>query len=292
MNRIVYSSILLTVGALIVVSPVEAKLLKPAMNGEEKEILIVNSKRRLYYPIKSDGLQYSLEGPMRLEFISRYPVLKKKKKSHPFQYRIVLDGSDTVIVNHRYKIQKSIKSVQHPKHQYTHSGNYFINLKKGQHTVELLEGKNQKYPVLIRAIAKDFETLGKGKTILAPMVHQNAVGLITGNKEINYYECTSNLPLQLEAKGKKTLRIMSRLEFSDSMGQEESYRLRVREGKKVTGTFYFNTERSSGSQIKGRLDKVPGKWRSCDIPVKKGKHTYLIEVADKDKTVLTRFILY
>ena len=81
MNRIVYSSMLLTVGALIVVSPVEAKLLKPAMNGEEKEILIVNSKRRLYYPIKSDGLQYALEGPMRLEFISRYPVLKKKKKS-------------------------------------------------------------------------------------------------------------------------------------------------------------------------------------------------------------------
>ena len=80
MNRIVYSSILLTVCALTVVSPVEAKLLKPAMNGEEKEILIVNSKRRLYYPIKSDGLQYSLEGPMRLEFISRYPVLKKKKK--------------------------------------------------------------------------------------------------------------------------------------------------------------------------------------------------------------------
>ena len=292
MNRIVYSSILLTIVALTVVSPVEAKLLKPAMNGEEKEILIVNSKRRLYYPIKSDGLQYSLEGPMRLEFISRYPVLKKKKKSHPFQYQIVLDGSDTVIVNHRYKIQKSIKSVQHPKHQYTYSGNYFINLKKGQHSIELLEGKDQKYPVLIRVITKDFEPLGKGKTILAPMVHQNAVGLITGNKEINYYECTSNLPLQIEAKGQKTLRIMSRLEFSESMGQEESYRLRIREGKKVTGTYYFNTEKSSVSQIIGRPDKVPGKWRSCEISVNKGIHTYSVEVVDKDKSVLTRFILY
>ena len=76
MNRIVYSNIFLTIFAMTVVSPVEAKLLKPSMNGEEKEILIVNSKRRLYYPIQSDGLHYSLEGPMRLEFISRYPVLK------------------------------------------------------------------------------------------------------------------------------------------------------------------------------------------------------------------------
>jgi len=55
------------------------KLLKPVMNGEEKEILIINKKRRLYFPIKSDPLEYKIEGPMRLEFISRYPVLKKKQ---------------------------------------------------------------------------------------------------------------------------------------------------------------------------------------------------------------------
>ena len=55
------------------------KLLKPVMNGEEKEILIINKKRRLYFPIKSDPLEYKIEGPMRLEFISRYPVLKRKQ---------------------------------------------------------------------------------------------------------------------------------------------------------------------------------------------------------------------
>ena len=116
--------------------------------------------------------------------------------------------------------------------------------------------------------------------------------MLTDNKDVKYYECTSDLPLQVEASGEKTLRILSRLEFSDSMGQEASYRIRVREGKKVIGTYYFNTERSSVSQIKGRDYKVPGKWRSCEISVAKGKHTYSVEVADKDKAVLTRFILY
>jgi len=270
----------------------EAKLLKPTRNGEEKEVLIVNEKRRLYYPIKNEGLFYSMEGPMRLEFISRYPALRKKKKSHSFNYRIVLDGRDTVQVNHGYKVQKTIKSIQHPKHKYTHSGNYFINLGKGSHSVELLAGANLKFPVLIRVVAKEFESLGKNKEVLAPMVHQNAVHLLTDNKDVKYYECTSDLPLQVEASGEKTLRILSRLEFSDSMGQEASYRIRVREGKKVIGTYYFNTERSSVSQIKGRDYKVPGKWRSCEISVAKGKHTYSVEVADKDKAVLTRFILY
>ncbi len=292
MNLTVYSKSILFILFVTMAVPLQAKLLKPSKNGENKEILIINSKRRLYYPINNEGLIYTIEGPTRLEFISRYPVIKKKNKSHPFNYKIVLNGVDTIQVNHRYKVQKSIKSIQHPKHKYTHSGNYFINLEKGTQTIELISNEKLKYPVLIRVLAKNFESIGKNKKVLTPMVHQNAVSLISNKKEIKYFECTSELPLQIEARGKNNLRILNRLEFSDSMGQEESYRIRVKEGKKVIGTYYFNSERSSASQILGRDDKVPGKWRSCEIPVPKGRHTYSIEVADKDKVVLTRFILY
>ena len=59
---------------------IEARLLKPSKDGEKKEILLINGKRRLYYPIETEGLTYTVEGPTRLEFISRYPVLKKKIK--------------------------------------------------------------------------------------------------------------------------------------------------------------------------------------------------------------------
>ena len=270
----------------------EAKLLKPVKNSEEKEILMVNGKRRLYYPVREEGVHYAIEGPTRIEFISRYPVTKKKKKSHSFQYSIVIDGADTVSVRHRYKVQRSIKSVQHPKHHYTYSGNYFINLDKGSHTIELLANKVQKYPVLMRVITKEFESMGKDKRVLQPMVHKNSVDLVTDGRSISYFECVPGLPLQVEARGDKILRILTRLQFSDSMGQEESYRLRVSEGKKVIGTYYFNTERSSASQIDERMDKVPGKWRSCNVSVPKGKHRYDIEVLDRDKVVLTRFILY
>ena len=66
----------------------------------------------------------------------------------------------------------------------------------------------------------------------------------------------------------------------------------ISEGKKIIGTYYFSTERSSASEIEGRMDKVPGKWRSCEFTVSKGKHRYDLEVLDRDKVVLTRFILY
>ena len=87
------------------------------MNGESKEILIINQKRRVYYSVKSNRIKYEIKGPLRLEFISRYPVPKvKKNMSFPYNYFIILNSIDTIKVNHRYKIQKSIKSIQHPKH--------------------------------------------------------------------------------------------------------------------------------------------------------------------------------
>ena len=293
MNQTVYYRSGLVLLILLLSAPLEAKLLRPTKNGEEKEILIVNSKRRVYYPVKEEGLTYLLSGPARVEFISRDPVIRKKKRSHDFHYFIVLDQTDTIEVNHRYKVQRSIRSVQHPKHSYTYSGNYFINLSKGEHTLQLLEGDGLKYPVLVRVITKEFESLpGRNRTVLTPMVHKNDVKLRSGDKDMRYFECSSEIPLQIEARGAKSLRILSRLEFTQSMGQESSYRLRVREEKKVIGTYYFNTERSSASQILDRPEKVPGKWRSCHISVPEGNPTYSVEVSDRDKVVLTRFILY
>ena len=177
MNQTAYYNIFLYffLGAILL-TPLSGRLIKPSENGEEKEILVVNSKRRLYYPIKSEGLIFNIKGPMRLEFISRLPVLRDKSNSYPFQYRIVLDDMDTINVKHKYKVQKSIKSVQHPKHSFTYSGNYFINLDEGQHKVELIESSKQKYPSLVRVLTKEFENPGKQKKILSLEARRKTVG--------------------------------------------------------------------------------------------------------------------
>lgn len=293
MNQTVYYNTFKIILSFIFILPLKGKLLKPSINGEKKEILLIGSKRRIYYPVRNDdNIVYSLRGPTRLELISRYPVLKKKKKSHRFRYKIVLNEQDTININHRYKIQKSIKSVQHPRHSYTYSGNYFINLKEGNHNIQILGHDKNKYPVLVRLISKEFESVGKNKKILTPMVHQKAVSIFSGKKEINYFECNSDYDLQIKTKGPNTLRILSRLEFTDSMGPQESYRIRVKEGSRVLGTYFFNSERSSVSQIIQKPEVVPGKWRSCEIEVPDGNHVFTIEVPDKKKNILTRYVVH
>jgi len=270
-------------------SALSAELLKPTIGGEEKEILKISDKRRMYTIMREDPLVYQVNGPARIELITRYPSPEKSKKSQPFSYQLVVDNEEPIKINHRYKLQKSIRSVQHPSHYYTYSGNYFINIKDGDHTLTMSANAEQKYPVLLRVIKKGFKTSLNNMHELQPMVFQTNRTVVVSGKDISYYDLNHGRPLQLEMEGPQILRILSRLLFESQMGELESYRIRVKSGRKVLGTYYMSTERSSDSTVEGQSDKVPGKWRTCEVTIPKGKHVISVELVEKERSVLTRF---
>ena len=242
--------------------------------------------------MRDDSLIYQVNGPARIELITRYPSPEKSEKSHTFSYQLVVDNEDPIKINHRYKLRKSIRSVQHPSHYYTYSGNYFINIKDGDHTLSMFTNAEQKYPVLLRVIKKGFNTSLNKVNELQPMVfHANRTVEVSG-KDISYYELIYGRPLQLNLDGPKTLRILYRLLFDSEMGGEESFRIRVKSGRKVLGTYYMSTERSSDSRVKDQPDKVPGKWRTCDVTIPAGKRVISVELVEKERSVLTRFQEY
>ena len=270
-------------------SVLSAELLKPTIGGEEKEILKIADKRRMYTIMREDPLIYQVNGPARIELITRYPSPEKSKKSQPFSYQLVVDNEEPIKINHRYKLQKSIRSVQHPSHYYTYSGNYFINIKDGDHTLTMSANVDQKYPVLLRVIKKGFKTSLNNMHELQPMVFQTNRTVVVSGKDISYYDLNHGRPLQLEMEGPQILRILSRLLFESQMGELESYRIRVKSGRKVLGTYYMSTERSSDSTVEGQSDKVPGKWRTCEVTIPEGKHVISVELVEKERSVLTRF---
>ena len=273
-------------------SALTAELLKPTIGGEEKEILKIAGKRRIYTIMRDDSLIYQVNGPARIELITRYPSPEKSEKSHPFSYQLVVDNEEPIKINHRYKLRKSIRSVQHPSHYYTYSGNYFINIKDGDHTLTMSTNVEQKYPVLLRVIKKGFKTSLNKINELQPMVFQANRTVEVSGKDISYYELIYGRPLQLNLDGPKTLRILSRLLFDSEMGAEESFRIRVKSGRKVLGTYYMSTERSSDSRVKDQPDKVPGKWRTCEVTIPTGKQVISVELVEKERSVLTRFQEY
>ena len=286
MNQIVLFRILLL---FIGYSALSAELLKPTIGGEEKEILKIAGKRRIYTVMREDSLVYQVNGPARIELIARYPSPIKSSKSQPFSYQLMINNEEPIKINHRYKLQKSIRSVQHPNHYYTYSGNYFINIKDGDHKLTISANLDQKYPVLLRVIKKDFKKSRNNIHELQPMVFQTNRTVVVSEKEISYYDLIHGRPLQLEMNGPKILRILSRLLFESQMGDIESYRIRVKIGRKVLGTYYISTERSSDSTVEGLSDKVPGKWRTCEVSIPDGKQVISVELVEKERSILTRF---
>jgi len=270
-------------------SSLSAEILKPTIGGEEKEILKIAGKRRMYTIMREDSLVYQVNGPARIELITRYPSPEKSNKSQPFSYQLVIDNEEPITINHRYKLQKSIRSVQHPSHYYTYSGNYFINIEDGDHKLTVSANADQKYPVLLRVIKKGFKTSLNNMHELQPMVFQTNRTVVVSGKAISYYDLNHGRPLQLEMDGSQILRILSRLLFESQMGELESYRIRVKSGRKVLGTYYMSTERSSDSTVEGQSDKVPGKWRTCEVTIPEGKHVISVELVEKERSVLTRF---
>ena len=270
-------------------SAINAELLKPSIGGEKKEILIISDKRRVYTVLDNDSLVYDVYGPARLELISRYPVNNKTKKSQKFSYTLFIDNEKPIMINHRYKIQRSIRSVQHPNHYFTYSGNYFFNISEGNHRIILKPSEDKRYPVLLRMLKKDFDKVAKNRNELTPMVFQSNYKVMVEGKPVSYYQLSKNRPLQLDIDGSKKLRILSRLVFDEYMGSNETYRLRVKNGKKVLGTYFLSSERSSTSYIVDIKDKVPGKWRTCEIDIPAGKQIITVEIVENNKNVLTRF---
>mgnify|MGYP004397251457 FL=1 len=273
-------------------SAINAELLKPSIGGEKKEILIITDKRRVYTVLDNDSLVYDVYGPARLELISRYPVNNKTKKSQKFSYTLFIDNEKPIMINHRYKIQRSIRSVQHPNHYFTYSGNYFFNISEGNHRIILKPSEDKRYPVLLRMLKKDFDKVAKNRNELTPMVFQSNYKVMVEGKPVSYYQLSKNRPLQLDIDGSKKLRILSRLVFDEYMGSNETYRLRVKNGKKVLGTYFLSSERSSTSYIVDIKDKVPGKWRTCEIDIPAGKQIITVEIVENNKNVLTRFQEY
>ena len=286
MNQTVLFRILLLFAGY---SALSAELLKPTIGGEEKEILKIAGKRRMYTILRQDSLVYQVNGPARIELITRYPSPDKSNKSQPFSYQLVIDNEEPITINHRYKLQKSIRSVQHPSHYYTYSGNYFINIGDGDHKLSMSANADQKYPVLLRVIKKAFKTSLNNMNELQPMVFQTNRTVVVSGKDISYYDLKHGRPLQLEMDGPKTLRILSRLLFESQMGELESYRIRVKSGRKILGTYYMSTEKSSDSTVEGQSDKVPGKWRTCEVTIPKGKNVISVELVEKERSILTRF---
>ncbi|MFQ6607754.1 MAG: hypothetical protein ACE5EE_04355 [Fidelibacterota bacterium] len=267
-----------------------AKVLAPEQK-DKKEILIIEGKRRTYYQLHKDELVYNLEGPLRLEIITRRAVPRRDNRLRSFGYSLVLDEKDELQVIHKQKRSKGVTSPQHPGHGYTRSEKYYLNIPKGHHTLVLRPLAKRNSPVLVRLLTKRFEK-SEGGHLLVPEDREIQQHLQVERKKYRYYELIPEKKITIDTYHVSKVLILSRLVFADGMSAEENYRLRIWRDGKLLGTYFFMTEKSEVSTILEDKTVVPGKRRTCEIAISEGGQKLTVELLDKGKRAYIRCVGY
>lgn len=263
-----------------------ADLLKPANGSKQKEVLTIAEKRRVYYKLEKEKLTYEINGPVRLKIYSRSVYSRKSSESQPYGFQVQINGDKPININHKQRLTSSVKSSMHPNHYYSRSAVDYVNVPPGKHKVHLLVDKKTK-PVLVRVLDIDLKPEGSKKR-LSPLEQASPVSVKANGKSIKYYELSADNPLYVQLEGPTNFELVTRLAFQPWMGREQDYRLQIWRDGKLAGTFYFSGERSEVSSVVGRDDIVPGKWRSCYVPVPKGEHKLKIKIMENDRSVYVR----
>ena len=260
---------------------------------DKKEILNIREKRRTYYQLHNNELNYHFKGAMAFKVISRRAVPKKITKSREFGYQIIIDGKDPVRVEHEGRIAKGVASSQHPGHGYTKSGSSPIyKLGKGDHHIQILP-LSSSGPVLIRLIKTQQQTqrLADG-VFMEDLGNSEKVHIKVGDKKSRYYPMDDSTELVFSSTGTKMIKVKTRLAFEPWMGKEMQYRIQILKDQVIHETYFFQSEKSEESIVIENKEVVPGKWRSIDIQVPEGEHHYTIKLLDSDMKIYIRSMEY
>ena len=259
---------------------------------DKKEILNIGEKRRTYYQLHNNELNYHIKGAMGFEVISRRAVPKKITKSKKFGYQIIIDGKEPVRVEHEGRIAKGVASSQHPGHGYTKSGSSIYKLGKGDHHIQMLPLKSSSGPVLIRLIKKHQTHSSGNGVFMKDLENSEKVHIKIGDKKIRYYPMDDSTELVFSSTGPKMIKVITRLAFEPWMGKQMQYRIQILKEQVIHETYFFQSEKSDQSIVMENKEVVPGKWRSIDIQVPEGEHRYTVKLLDLDMKIYIRSMEY
>ena len=241
-------------------------------------ILEKDKKEYIYYQSNKDGLsytnledKYSNSDSIRVKFFIRSIIPSESKGKQNFKIQLELNDKPS-------KVLRYIKSMSklNIKGKYgrtpTQSGVWFVDMLARDLKKIKISGDKKYSSIGLSSINKEskyiIDTKRKG-----------------GDSKASYwYKLSSkNNEYQFEVEGPTSIRIFTRLGNPSINSDENNYTLFVKEDGLDIGTYFFNSDASSISNLRTSKQKI-GKWKTCWINVPKGKHYYTIrrgKLADK-----------
>ena len=281
---------------LIVFFGVGLCAIKPISKNEKDVLVIEKLKSRPYYSSSKSPLVYEVEGPMVVRMISRSRVPSSKaytEKAFSTGYDVIVNNKKVDENYYINKIDSQVASKNYSGYAYSKSNSYLLPISKGKHRVRIKPHEQNSYPLCLRVLKHEVDTSEEEKN--SRLIHPSEVldsYKIVKNEGIEreYYRLNNQNNIQLNVKGPKMLKIISRLDL-DENNQKQDYSFIIDQDGYFLGNYTFTAEPSS-SKLKNDPQRVIGKWRACRVQIPDGKHYITIKNPDEETSVFIKFIVY
>jgi len=259
----------------------KTKVLIPK-NANGSVSIIVSGKNYKYYPLSNnEPIVLTTRGPGKLKIITRcqLPSENDSDVDYAVYYRIN-GGTKTKIEFSNAKVDKKSEFKITSQGIPSAGENILIELLRGENSIELWSGsKNIK--ILTRSLFSEIKEKKIDWVSLSPIYPNEPVSLVTNEDVVSYYRYNSVKQLKIRVTGPTTLRVLNRVEFDYKMKGRSSYRVEVKEDKKLKNTYMLCSDRSDVTKYKKDKKKTPGKANEIFISVPAGTHIYEINTLDK-----------
>lgn len=256
-----------------------------------KVTLLVNSKERTYWRGKKDVEQVlRVTGPSTLRIISRVPWSSRyKKKDYLLDWSI--EKGESGSFTHEIRNSSGAKR-KADKKRISRGRSNEIEVPAGQHIVRIKLAKSPGSVCYMRYHVRFMEPMTKTRNVdLVPLYDKPGRMIQVGDSIVEYYAVAAGEEVSVEVKGPTFLKVISRLDWNQTMTGTQKYTLRVYEDGLAKQNYVLKGRPSSMAVYIDKQDTLPTRGEVIYIEVPKGDHRYTFGFQEAGRELNLRFLV-
>ncbi len=280
--------------SLALALPLPARRLWSAFSPEAhdgKVPVLVNSKERTYYRLKKGQGEQILRvtGPGTLRVISRVPYSKRNKDE---EYRISWTMEDTDGGDFVHAVRRAKDAVRKSDNRkVTRGRSNEIEIPAGQHLVRLQLKDSPTTVAYMRYHLRQMEPMDRSRNVDIQALDNPKTRMIqAGDAVVSYNVLPSERELSVEVEGPTFLKVISRLDWNQTMTGTQKYTLRVYEDGLEKQSYVLKGRPSNSSIYLDKPDSLPSRGEVIYIEVPEGRHRYTFACTGAGRELNLRFL--
>ena len=260
--------------------------LRPVKYKDSVKIKVGDALRAYYSLYPDEPVVVNVKGPLRLRAITRIDFDSAISRRRNYEIKVYMDGGQEPLSFKKKSEPSYLSAFREVKDKIPGKiRNIYLDIPKGKHTlIFAFETHKINRVVRMRFLTKK----ESGQEILArkakkwkfftPKEYKDKVVLYIENNKRDYFRFALKSPLKFKAKGPALVKILTRPEFTDTMGNECGYELEIYEDGKYKTNQIFETKKASKIVYAHETGFVSGIKREFLLDVPEGNHNYSIKI--------------